>query len=560
MATKFQELAELCDRLEVTSSRISMVNLVAGFLKTLGFDEVEPAIRMVIGCPLPSWDPRRLNVSYVTLINVVQKLTGADYKQFLEAFHRTGDAGAAAKLLMESKPTKRQQILTQTPLTINEVYRGIESIAEVTGSGSRVKKGRLVEALFSRATPIEVKYLLKNLGEEMRHGFNEGLMEEAIARAFDVTLEQVRRANMLTSDLGLVAKIAKGKGKEGLEKLGVTLFHPIKPMLAEAAQNVKEALEEHGGTTSLEYKLDGARVQIHKSANQVGIFSRHLADVTDSLPDIVKLIKQEIKANTAIVEGELIAVGFDGKPRPFQFIMQRFRRVRGIEEKLEEMPVTLYLFDALYVNGQSLIDLPYLERRKRLIEIAGRIPLTGEIVASNAEEAQQFFDKSLTDGHEGLVAKQFDSAYTPGVRGKKWLKLKRILDTLDLVIVAADYGYGYRHAWLSDYYLAARDTETNKLEVIGKCFTGLTNDEIKAMTQRLKELAIAERGRTVIVQPKIVLEIAFSEIQKSPHYKGGYALRFARILRIREDKSAEEADTIQRVKQIYDQQFKAKSL
>lgn len=236
MATKFQELAELCDRLEVTSSRISMVNLVADFLKALGFDEVEPAIRMVIGRPLPSWDPRRLNVSYVTLINVVQKLTGADYKQFLEAFHRTGDAGAAAKLLMESKPTKRQQILTQTSLTINEVYRGIESIAEVTGLGSRVKKGRLVEALFSRATPIEVKYLLKNLGEEMRHGFNEGLMEEAIARAFDVTLEQVRRANMLTSDLGLVAKIAKGKGKEGLEKLGVTLFHPIKPMLAEAFQ------------------------------------------------------------------------------------------------------------------------------------------------------------------------------------------------------------------------------------------------------------------------------------------------------------------------------------
>jgi DNA ligase 1 len=266
-------------------------------------------------------------------------------------------------------------------------------------------------------------------------------------------------------------------------------------------------------------------------------------------------VKGNDGAEEVILEGEVVAVDAAGTPIPFQHLMRRFRRVHEVKDTAEKIPLRLYLFDILFLNGKSLISLPYLQRRRILSENAGSIPLTTQLVTSRSEEAEKFLKAAMNAGHEGLMAKKLDSLYTPGIRGKYWLKIKPILEPLDLVITEAEYGYGRRHGWLSDYYLAARDTETGEFLAVGKTFKGLTDAEIKEMTQRLKNLAISEDGGRVIVLPKVVVEVAYNEIQRSPKYKSAMALRFARITRIRDDKSAEEADSIQRIRAIYERQF-----
>ena len=310
---------------------------------------------------------------------------------------------------------------------------------------------------------------------------------------------------------------------------------------------------------AFEYKLDGARIQIHKSDTRVRVFSRRLTDVTDSLPEIVEQVRSEVKAKEAILEGEVVAVGEDGSPMLFQHLMRRFRRVHEIDEMVKKVPVKLHLFEVIYVDGQSLVSVPYVERRKKLAEIAAGIPLTEQIVTKNPAEADSFLKDAMNKGHEGLMAKKLDSPYTPGIRGKRWFKIKPILELLDLVIVAAEYGYGRRHDWLSDYYLAAREQETGKFLPVGKTFKGLTDEEIVGMTQRLQELTIQDERRRILVIPKIVVEVAYNEIQKSPKYECGMALRFARITRIRDDKTPEEADTIQKVREIYQRQYEKKA-
>jgi DNA ligase-1 len=555
MTTAFETLAELCEKLEGITRRIPAVNLVADFLKNLEPEEVEPAVSMILGRPFPKRSQQTLDVSWATLSEIVRRITGIEWKVFLEAFDKTGDIGSATKIVFESYKVRRQAVLFEKPLTIMEVKRSFEAIAEAVGSGSRERKERLIEALLSSASPLEAKYLVKIFIGEMRTGFHEGLMEQAISKAFQIPLENVKRASMVLGDIGTVAALIKAEGKEALSKIGFKIFRPVKLMLAQMANDVAEALKEHDGKTAFEHKLDGARVQIHKQGECVRIFSRRLTDVTKSLPEIVDIVRREIKAREVIVEGEVIATDSKGHPIPFQHLMRRFKRVHDIIDIAETVPVRLYLFDILYLNGESLISLPYLQRRQILVENAGRIPLTKQIITDSIEEAFSFLKEAIDSGHEGLIAKRLNSEYTPGIRGKHWLKIKPVLEPLDLVIVAAEYGYGRRRGWLSDYYLAARDAETGEFLVVGKTFKGLTDSEIVEMTKRLKELAIKEEYRRVFVIPKIVVEAAYNEIQKSSKYKCGMALRFARITRIREDKTPEEADTIQKVREIYQRQF-----
>ncbi|MBS7654310.1 ATP-dependent DNA ligase, partial [Candidatus Bathyarchaeota archaeon] len=447
--------------------------------------------------------------------------------------------------------------LLEKPLTILEVRRIFELIAESKGQGSRERKERLIESLLSRATPLEIKYLVKILIGEMRTGFQEGLMEAAVSEAFSIPLKDVQRASMLTGDIAEVAFLCKKHGGVGILNLGFKIFRPIKPMLAQMVKDFEEVFKEHGGKTALEYKLDGARIQIHMSKGDVRIFSRRLADVTKSLPEVVSLVRNEARAREAILEGEVIAVSGDGKPMPFQHLMRRFKRVYKIDKIAKSIPVKLYLFDVLYIDGESLINLPYVERRRKLREIVGNIPLTEQIVTSDLSEAKSFLKKAVDEGHEGLMAKRLSSPYFPGARGKHWFKIKNILPPLDLVIVAAEYGYGRRHNWLSDYYLAAKGSDG--FTIVGKTFKGLTDDEIADLTRSLKEIAVGEEGNRVIVLPKIVVEVAYNEIQESPKYESGMALRFARITRIRNDKMPDEVDTIETVRKIYEEQFKRKA-
>ncbi len=555
MSTSFKALAELCEKLEATTKRLLMVSLVAEFLDNLEADEVEPAVSMVLGRPLPRRSQQTLDVSWATLSRIIKRITKAGWKAFMEVFDKTGDIGSATKILFESSKIGKQSTLFERKLTIMEVRRSFETIAETAGSGSREKKERLTEALLSLASSLEAKYLVKIFIGEMRTGFYEGLMEQSVSKAFQIPLETVQKASMTIGDVGEVATIAKTEGKEGLSKIGFRVFRPVRLMLAQTSSDVAEALKEHGGKTAFEHKLDGARVQIHKRGDDVRIFSRRLTDVTASLPEIEEMVRKNVKAEKAIFEGEVIAVGSQGYPIPFQHLMRRFKRVHAIEDMIKKLPVKLYLFDILYLNGESLISVPYAQRRQMLAENVGEISLAKQLVADKVEEAERFLRETMDAGHEGLVAKKLDSQYTPGIRGKRWLKIKPVLEPLDLIIVTAEYGYGRRYKWLSDYYLAARDAETGEFLMVGKTFKGLTDAEIIEMTKQLKELTIKEEGRRVVVIPKIVVEVLYNEIQKSPKYKCGMALRFARINRIREDKTPEETDTIQKVREIYEKQF-----
>ncbi len=555
MTTSFQALAELCEKLEATSKRLRMVSLVADFLNLLEEKEVEPAVSMMLGRPFPKWSQQALEVSWSTLRQIIKCITKTEWKKFMDAFSKTGDVGSATRILLEEGKAERQATLFKRELTIMEVRHVFEEIAEAAGAGSREKKERIVESLLSLASPIEAKYLVKIFIGEMRIGFHEGLMEEAVSKAFHISLKIVRRASMILGDVAEVAAIAKTQGEKGLSETKFSLFRPVKLMLAQTANDVMEALKEHDGRTAFEHKLDGARVQIHKLDGEVRIFSRRLTDVTYSLPEIEAKVRRDVKVREAIFEGEVIAVDKQGSPIPFQHLMRRFKRIHAVEDVAEKIPVTLYLFDILYLGGKSLISLPYVQRRQILIEHAGGIRVTDQLVTDNIEEAEKFLKEAIDAGHEGLVAKKLDSKYTPGTRGKRWFKIKPVLEPLDLVIVAAEYGYGRRFEWLSDYYLAARDLDTGEFLVVGKTFKGLTDAEIIRMTEQLKSMTVEEEGRRVIVTPKIVVEVLYNEIQESTRYRSGMALRFARINRIREDKNAEEADTIQQVRKIYENQF-----
>lgn len=525
--TLFLELAQLCENLSKTTKRLEKINMISNFLKKLKSDEIAPSTLLIIGWNFPESLTKPLGISYATLMDVVNE--------------------------------KKQETLLKQYLTIKNVKNYFEKIASLSGPGSKQKKKDLLLSLLSQASPLEMKWIIKNIFGEMQHGVSNGLMIEAIAYAANIEEKYIRRANMFIGDIGKIAEIALTKGKEGILSIGIELLHPVKPMLAEMSYDLKEVFKEHNGITALEYKLDGARVQIHRKNDIIKIFSRRLSDVTESLPDIIEIVKEKINAKEFIIDGEIIGIGENGKPLPFQDLMRRFKRIRNIDEIIKEIPVKLFLFDIMYLDRKSLIDKNYEERWKILSSICDKEILVNRIITSDLHEAENFLKKAIEEGHEGLMAKSLNSKYETGKRGKKWFKIKPT-ETLDLVIVGADWGYGRRTGWLSDYYLAAYNKEENEYEIIGKTFKGLTDEEFKEITKKLLELKIHETEHTVWVKPEIVVEVAFNEIQKSPKYKSGYALRFARIVRIRIDKSPNEVDTIIKVKQLYEKQFKYKGL
>jgi DNA ligase 1 len=558
MSISFRSLCLLLEKVESTKKQLEIIEQTAKYLRALSGDEIGAATNMIVGRAFPKSSQKTLDVSWSTLTRIFGQISVFDWDIFRQAMATTGDIGSATKVVLETSKIKKQTQLAQKTLTIIEIQTTLNAIAQARGSGSRSKKERLLTTLLSRAEPVEVKYLVKIFTGEMRTGLHEGLMEQAVSKAFDVPLGKLQHAAMVLGDIGEVAETLKTQGAEGLDNVGFRVFRPVNLMLAQTAQSVLEAIAEHGGRTALEYKYDGARVQIHIQDGRVEVFSRRLSGVTESVPEVVEVVKQNIQVKSAIVEGEVISMDSAGFPIAFQHLMRRFRRIRNLDDMRKKIPLSLYLFDVLYLNGESLIAKPYTERRRILVQNAGKIQLTNQIVTDQVMQAELFFKEALAAGHEGLMAKKTDSPYTPGRRGKRWLKIKTILEPLDLVITAAEYGYGRRKGWLSDYYLAAKDPKTGEFLNIGKTFKGLTDTEIIELTKRLKVSALSQDGNRVNVIPKIVVEVAYNEIQKSARYRSQMALRFARIMRIRDDKTSEEADTIGRVKEICDKQFRNK--
>jgi len=562
-ATPFQVLADVSETIMGTSGRLEKMDLAGVFLANLSVDETEIGALLLIGRPFPRTSQRTLALDWKALNQILQELLHPSRELLNELFAQSGDIGEVVYQLYLRSGAIRQSTLFTTPLTIQDVHFTFTEIADAQGPGSRKRKTTLLRALFTRASPLEAKYIAKLLVGDQRIGFSAGMLESAIARTLNIPLDLVRRANMLTGNIGEVTRRAFHEGSEGLEKVELCAFVPLLPMLAAQAEDVKEALKIHDGTSAFEMKLDGARVQIHlqRAVNQtqIRIYSRRLTEVTESLPDLVELVANQVSLQSCILEGEVLSQGPDGRPHPFQYLMRRFRRVRNLEEMIAEIPVTLYLFDLLMEDGNVLIDSPYQVRRKRLEKVSGAINLVEQLVTSDFSKAQSFFDKAIEAGHEGLVAKRLDSTYQPGKRGKAWLKVKQSMETLDLVIIAAEWGTGRRHRWLSDYHLAAPDPETGECHMLGKTFKGLTDAEFEEITQHLLDLKIEQHGGIVTVHPRIVVEVEYDEIQQSPTYKSGMALRFARIKRLRYDKDPNEADTIQRVQELYDSQFQRKA-
>ncbi len=525
METTFSEVVALGRRLETTAARNKKSDLLADFLRKLGADEIAIAVRLILGRVFGENDPRTLDIGWSTVRMVIR--------------------------------SPSQQSLFSRPLTIRRLNDDFSRMADVAGKESRRKRQNILESLLAQMSDSEQEFTLRVLSGEMRQGVVEGVMLDAISKASQQDAEKIRRTNMLLGDIGEVAYVAITEGSPGLARVHPELFRPIKPMLAEMSYDIGEILREHGGRSAFEYKLDGARIQIHGRDQKIKIFSRRLSDVTDSLPDMVELAKSQIRASSFLVEGEVVAVSREGKPLPFQELMRRFRRVHEISLLMKEIPLRLYLFDILFLDDADLFDEPYTERWNRLAGIVQSSLLTPRLITSDRQEAEAFLKESIHAGHEGLMAKALDSNYAPGHRGKKWFKIKPA-ETLDLVIIAAEWGSGRRKGWLSNYHLGARNPETGGFAMLGKTFKGLTDQEFKDVTRRLMELKIVEDEWVVRVQPKIVVEVAFNEIQRSPRYKSGFALRFARIARFREDKDAESADTIQRVRELYRKQFESK--
>ncbi len=417
----------------------------------------------------------------------------------------------------------KTHVATSASLQLRDVDETLEKIATTSGKGSTGEKQRLLGDLFAKATAEEQEFLFRLLTGELRQGALEGIMVEAVAKARDLPAREVRRAMMLAGDLGAVAKGEIGSFK-------IELFRPIKPMLAKTANDVDEALAE--GATAFEYKLDGIRVQVHKRGDEVRVFSRTLNDITAELPRVVEVTKV-IDIHEVILDGEAVVLSAANRPVRFQDTM------KGLGGAVP------FFFDVLYVDGRSMLDQPYVVRTKLLPE-AHRPP---RLVTADAKQAQDFFDAAIAAGQEGLMAKGLESKYEAGRRGAAWFKVKKA-NTLDLVVLAAEWGHGRRHGKLSNLHLGARDPGGGFI-MLGKTFKGMTDELLAWQTKRLQEIETHREGITVYVRPELVVEIAFNGLQDSPHYPGGLALRFARVIRYRDDKKPEDADTIETVRHLH---------
>jgi ATP-dependent DNA ligase I len=497
------EIALVSAAVRAASARLAKIDLLAGALREAGPLEVPIAVGYLSG-ELPQ---RQIGVGWAAL--------------------RDGFTPAA------------------TPeLTLPEVDAAFSAIGAVAGKGSAAARRALVGELFGRATRTEQQFLAGLLSGELRQGALEGVMTDAVARAASVPPADVRRAMMLRGSLGTVAAAALAGGREALRAFGLEVGRPVRPMLASSATSITEALAKIGADqpAAVEWKLDGIRIQAHLGDGEVRLFTRTLDDITGRLPEVVAALAA-LPVATAVLDGELIALREDGTPLAFQDTSARAASADGQDGP----PLSVFVFDALHLDGADLIDLPDAQRHAGLARAVPPELVMPRLVTSSADEATAFFNDALARGHEGVVVKSLQTPYTAGRRGAGWIKVKP-RHTLDLVVLAVEWGHGRRRGWLSNLHLGARDPDSGGFVMLGKTFKGLTDELLAWQTQRLLALEERRDSYTVYVRPELVAEIAFDGVQRSPRYPGGLALRFARVLRYREDKTAAEADTIDTVR------------
>ncbi|MDI6701880.1 ATP-dependent DNA ligase [Methanothermobacter wolfeii] len=547
----YMDLARVYKALESTTKRLEKTEILAELFRSVE-GELLPAVTiLMLGRVFPTWSSEELGVGIKLLMKAISTVVGVSVEEIEDEIREQGDIGLASEKLFSRKA---QTTFFSKPLTVELVYSKLRALASISGERAQSRKIDILLEILSQAKPLEAKYITRTVLEELRVGVAEGIIRDAISGAFGVDPALVERAHMLTNDLGMVALVARDEGEEGLKKLNLEPGRPVKPMLAQLADSIESAVQELG-RAFCETKYDGVRVQIHRKSGEILIFTRRLENITLAVPDIVEMVEEALPDTDYIFEGEII-VKIDGRPASFQYILQRVRRKYDIDRLKVEVPLSLYVFDVLY-HERPLIDEPLIKRRSILESVISEIP--GKVEAShmvdvgpdNVEDAVNLFNESIREGHEGIMIKDVMAPYIPGIRGKKMLKFKAEPETLDLVVVGGTYGRGKRAHLVGSYLLAARDEDTGELMTVAHVATGLDDQTLQELSDRMEELIIERKGRKLWVKPEIVLEVAYSEIVKSPEYESGYSLRFPVVKRIRDDLSPEDVDTVSRIRSIF---------
>ena len=492
---KYQELVDVYSALEATTKRLEKTEIISEFLKKLDTETTEKVGLLILGVVFPAWSSEEIGIGGKLVERAVAEAVGTTQAAVEDAIRDEGDIGLACIKLYAKKS---QMTFFSQPLTIDFVFNSLRKLSQISGSRSTNRKIAVILELLSQASATEAKYLTRTITEELRIGVGDGVVRDAIAQAFDIDKKVVERAQMLTNDFSVVARTAKEEGSAGLEKLNLTPGTPVKPMLAQLAPPLDEIIPEMG-MAICDTKYDGIRLQVHRNGDEIKIFTRRLENITHALPEIVELFDEHLPHDNYIVEGEVIAL------------------------------------------LESIVDTSVDEMNLSTMKIG---------TAENISEIQELFETSINDGHEGIMIKDASAPYMPGLRGKKMLKYKAEPETLDMVIIGGTYGIGKRGDFVGSYLVALRD-ENNEFKSVAYAATGLDDATLEYLTGKMKELELSTKGREIIVEPKIVLEIAFSEIVESPEYETGYSLRFPVVKNIRKDKSPMDADTVERLISMY---------
>lgn len=538
---KYRELAELYQKLEGTTKKLKKRDTLADFYKKCYQEELGKVVLMSSGIVSTT---EELGLARELIKRIIIKAYGASEHDLTKRFKETGDLGSTAEFFAVNK---RQRTLLAKELTIEKVFENLNELPKVTGQGSQNRKQQLVIELLSAAKPLEARYIIRTVLGDMRIGVAAGIVRDAIALAFEKDAKEIEKIYDVVGDFGKVAEMAK----KGRMKAEIEVGRPIRVMLADRAGDLKEALEKFEKPAS-EWKYDGFRIQGHKDGSHVKIFSRRMEDVTHQFPDIAAAVRENVKAKQCIIEGEALAIK-EGRPQPFQMLSRRIQRKYDIEKMVKEIPVQVNLFELLYLDGVSYMEEP-LENRwaalKKIIREKKNFKLADHIETKDFTEADKFYKTALAAAQEGVIVKNLDAHYQPGKRVGFWLKIKQDLEPLDLVIIGAEAGEGKRAGWFGSLILAARDG--NKFVETGRMGSGMTEEQMEELTKILKKLIISEEGKTVNVKPEVVVEIGYEEIQKSPKYPSGYALRFPKLLRLRiDEKKPSDTNSVKDIEKLF---------
>ncbi len=567
---RYSEFADACEELGKVSSKLKKTELIAKLLKKSG-EDLYMVATLLQGRVFPSFDEREIGIAAQSMEKIVAQATGFSHEEIRRRFSKIGDFGLVAEELVGKK---KQRTLLSAPLTVRKVFENLQKTADMEGKGSQERKFKLVAELVAAAKPLEAKYIVRATIGDLRIGVAEGMLRDAIAKAFLNVSEEEKKNSIsavewawfLRPDYGEVAEIAKDKGIRGLKNVKVEVGKPYHVLLAEKSPGLKDALESFENP-ALEYKYDGARLVIEKKGSKIWLFTRRLENITKQFPELHEMVSKAVTANECIIEGEML--GFNkhtGKPMPFQFLSQRIKRKYDINRMAKEIPIQVNLFDIVYLNGKELFDEPLHERWRKLKGIIkpvkGKFQLAEHIETKDLKEADKFYKEALAASQEGLIVKNLDATYQPGRRvAGGWLKVKPVMETLDLAIIGATWGTGKRAGWFGSLVLGCRDAETGKFLNCGMIGTGIkekkekeTDITFEELTKILKPNIIEQHGSEVRLKPDVVVEVAYEEIQKSPDYESGMALRFPRVLKFRPDRSVDECDTLDRIKRLYEMQ------